>query len=176
MIGGPSERELRREEREEQQAHQIHASQLQATGAEDTDTPRVLEYISEVDDVAELRDDSLDQLTSKLASTANLDDETVAGKEWVGELQALLWKCRFPPDYGARGAFRAWMYDDLDEYRDPLSPGDVIEKEGYLHNFTLALTRSKGFKGPEMATKDTKESIVRGKDKKSGGGILERLN
>lgn len=174
MIGGTSDREHRREERQEQQEHQLHAAQLQTAG-EDTDTPRVLEYLSEVDDVADLRDDSLDQLTSKLASTANLDDETVAGKEWVGELQALLWKCRFPPEYGARGAFRAWMYDDLDEYRDPLSPGDVVEKEGYLHNYTLALTRSKDFKGPEMATKDTKESIVRGKDKKGGGGILGRL-
>lgn len=164
----------RQEELEKEREHQIHTQNI-TQPVNDDENPKTLEYLAEIDDVAELPEEGLKQFTSRLASTANLSEEEVRGNEWVKEYIAQIWQSNFPPEYGLTGHVRAWAYDNPDEFRLPLTAQDKVAMEGYLDNTKLALSRSKDFEGVETATKDTRESIVRGNESDSGGGLIDRL-
>lgn len=163
------------DERRAAEEHQIHTQNLGRPPEQDDEAPATIKYISEQESV-ESPVEALEWINSKSASTANLSEEDVRSKEWVIEYFQLLAPLEHPPEYGLTGALRAWAYDDPNEYREPLKPSEQIKVEGYSEVGKEANSRSKEGWGVETATKDTKESIVRGKDgKKSGGGILGRL-
>jgi len=159
--------------REEQQRRQIHMSQ--ATGpAGDSNAPETLKYVSKPEDI-ESPIEALEWINSKSTSTANFDPEDVRSKEWVLEYHQLMARMERPPDYGISGHLRAFVYDDVSEYRKPLKPSERLEVEGFTEVGKESSTRSKDGWGVETSTKDTKESIVRGEDQNGSGGILGRL-
>ncbi len=164
----------REEERRQHEEHQIHTQNLGRPEGNEDQAPSTLKYVSEPEDIdAPL--DALEWINSKSASTANLEPEDVRSKEWVLEYFQLIARNEYPPEYGLTGPLRAWAYDDSEEYRKPLKPSDRLETEGYTEIGKEAKTRSKDGWGVETATRDTKESIVRGKDDDSSGGLLGRL-
>lgn len=138
------------------------------------DSPATLQYISEPEDV-ETPVDAVSWANSKTASTANLSEEDVKSKSWVIEYHQLIGKCAHPPEYGLTGPLRAWAYDDYTEWRTPLDARDDLKLEGFSETAKEAKTRSKDGWGVETATRDTKESIVRGNESESGGGLLGRF-
>jgi len=165
----------REEAIEDQREHEIHTGNLGRPDGNDDKAPQTLKYVSEPEDI-DSPIDALEWINSKSASTANLDPEDVRGKEWVIEYFQLLGRLEHPPEYGLTGPLRAWAYDDKSEHKKPLKPSDRLQVEGYSEVGKEAKTRSKDGWGVETATRDTKESIVRGKDSDSGsGGLLGRL-
>lgn len=174
MLGRSNPGKQAAEERQEQREHQLHAQNLQRRGEKD-DAPRTLEYLAEIDDGPDLDDGgSLDHLTSKVVSTANLDSDRVDGAEWENEIAMLRRRQAHPPAYGITGHFRAWVKGTNDGYKEPLESEDLIKHEGVGQIGKLALSRSEDFTGVETPTRDTTESIVTGKDSKSSG-ILGRF-
>lgn len=164
----------RKQELEEQREHDIHTSRFREADRDGDDAPQTLKYVAEPEEIdAPL--DELEWINSKSASTANLDSEDVRSKEWVLEYMQVLARLEHPPEYGLTGHVRAWAYDDKEEYKKPLKPSDLVDIEGYTEIGKESSTRSKEGWGVETATRDTKESIVRGKDNESSGGILGRL-
>lgn len=163
------------EERRQHEEHQIHTQNLGRPGGQDDDkAPQTLKYVSEPEDI-DAPIEALEWINSKSASTANLEPEDVRSKEWVLEYFQLLARLEHPPEYGLTGALRAWAYDDKEQFRQPLKPSDRLKTEGFTEVGKEAKTRSKDGWGVETATRDTKESIVRGKEEESSGGILGRL-
>lgn len=164
----------RENERRQHEEHQIHTQNLGRPEDQDDTAPQTLKYVSEPEDI-EAPIDALEWINSKSASTSNLEPEDVRSKEWVLEYFQLLARLEHPPEYGLKGPLRAWAYDDSEEYRKPLKPSDRLETEGFTEVGKEAKSRSKDGWGVETATKDTKESIVRGKESDSSGGILGKL-
>lgn len=162
------------DQREKMEEHNLHQMNMQRPPGQEGDDPATLAYISEPEDV-DSEIDALDWLNSRTTSTANLSEEDVRSKEWVAEYHLLIAKTRYPPSYGLTGPWRAWAFDDADEQLDPLGPDTELELEGFSETSKEAKTRSREGWGVETATRDTKESIVRGKEQDSGGGILDRL-
>lgn len=159
----PDESEERRKERE----HQMHAQNfVQETNNQD---PKVLKFVSQIDDAPELDDESLDYQHSKVVSTANLTDDAVEAFEWETEIGMLRRRQAFPPKYGLKGIARAFALGSADEHREPLNELDVIKHEGHGLVSRLAATRSEEFIGVETTTSDTRESIIAGPDENSGG-------
>lgn len=164
----------RKEERRQQEEHQIHTQNLSRPDDQNDKAPETLKYVAEPEEI-DAPIEALEWVNSKSASTANLESEDIRSKEWVLEYFQLLARLEHPPEYGLKGAVRAWAYDDSEEFRKPLKPSDRLKTEGFTEVGKEAKTRSKDGWGVETATRDTKESIVRGKDDDSSGGILGRI-
>lgn len=158
---------------EQQRRDQYHQGNLQ--GARDTNAPETLKYVSKPEDIDSPLE-SLEWINSKSTSTANLSEEDVRSKEWVLEYHQLMSRMERPPEYGVTGHLRAYVYDDVDEYKKPLKSTEALEVEGYTEVGKESSTRSKDGWGVETSTRDTTESIVRDDDSKnSSGGILGRF-
>jgi len=158
----------------EQREHNIHQTNLSAANGDGSNAPETLKYISEKEDIdAPLA--PLEWINSKSTSTANLSEEDVRSKEWVLEIHQMLARMDKPPEYGIKGHLRAFVLGSEEAYEHPMSPDERIETEGYTELGKQAFTRSKGGWGTETATRDTKESIVRGKENGGGGGLLGRF-
>jgi hypothetical protein len=158
---------------EQQRRDQYHSGNLQ--GAQDTNAPETLKYVSKPEDI-DSPIEALEWINSKSTSTANYTEEDVRSKEWVLEYHLLMAKMERPPEYGVTGHLRAFVYDDVDEYRKPMKAAETLEAEGFTEVGKESSTRSKDGWGVETSTKDTKESIVRDEeDKNSSGGILGKF-
>jgi hypothetical protein len=155
------------ERMKEQQRQAYHQGNLQ--GQPDTNAPETLKYVSKPEDI-ESPIAALEWINSKSTSTANLSEEDVRSKEWVLEYHQLMARMERPPEYGIHGHFRAYIYDDAEEFKRPLKPKEALEIEGYTEIGKESSTRSKGGWGVETSTRDTKESIVRDQEQNSGGG------
>ena len=153
---------------------QRHDMNLGRAADDREDAPRTLEYISEPEESVDSPTDALEWINSKSASTANLSKADVQSKGWVLEYHQLLSRMEHPPVYGLAEHLRAWAYDDREEWRKPLSSEEFLEIEGYTEIGKEATTRSKDGWGVETATRDTKESIVR-EDNDKSGGLLGKL-
>ncbi len=163
----------REQEIQEQYERQLHQGNLSGQGQ--TNAPETLKYVSKPEDI-ESPVEALEWINSKSTSTANLEEEDVRSKEWVIEYNREMSTMDHPPTYGVTGHLRAVMYDDVSEFKEPLSPGDNVELEGYSEIGKEASTRSKDGWATETATRDTKESIVRDENAdKNSGGLLARI-
>jgi len=163
----------RQEEMQEQFERSIHQGNINSPG--DSNAPETLKYVSQPEDI-ESPVKSLEWINSRSTSTTNLSEEDVRSKEWVIEYHRLMAKAQRPPDYGITGHRRAWVYDDPEEYKMPLSPGDELETEGFSEIGKESSNRSKEGWATETATRDTKESIVRDDSEDDGSsGILGRI-
>jgi len=161
------------EARDREQERRIHMQQVSGhTG--DSNAPETLKYVSEPEDI-DSPIEALEWINSKSTSTANLEPEDVRSKEWVLEYHQLMARMERPPAYGITGHLRAYVYDDVNEYKQPLKAGSKLEVEGFTEIGKESSTRSKGGWGVETSTRDTKESIVRDQNEESGGGILGKL-
>jgi len=158
---------------EQQHRRQLHSGNLQGPG--DTNAPETLKYVSKPEDI-DSPIEALEWINSKSTSTANLSEEDVRSKEWVLEYHQLMARMERPPEYGVTGHLRAYVYDDVSEYKKPLKSSETLEVEGYTEVGKEASTRSKDGWGVETSTRDTKESIVRDDEQSGGGGgILGRF-
>lgn len=158
---------------QQQRRQQRHTANLQ--GQQDTNAPETLKYVSKPEDI-DSPIEALEWINSKSTSTANLSEEDVRSKEWVLEYHQLMARMERPPEYGITGHLRAYVYDDVQEYKKPLKSSETLEVEGYTEVGKEASTRSKEGWGVETSTRDTKESIVRDDEQSSGGGgILGRF-
>jgi hypothetical protein len=162
------------EMQEKQRQAEWHRQNLSRRSEDEDKAPETLKYISKPEDSVESPTDALEWINSKSASTANLSEEDVRSKDWVLEYHQLLSRMEHPPEYGLKGHVRAWAYDDVEEYRQPLSSSKLLETEGYTEIGKEATTRSKEGWGVETSTRDTKESIVRG-DEDDSGGLLGKI-
>lgn len=158
----------------EQNRASFHQTNLGRMGDDDK-APESLKYISEPEESVESPTDALEWINSKSASTANLSTDDVRSKDWVLEYHQLLSRMEHPPEYGLTGHLRAWAYDSIDEYRQPLASSDLLETEGYTEIGKEATTRSKEGWGVETSTSNTQESIVRDDKQSSKGGLLGRI-
>jgi len=183
MFGNNDDREeIAREERQKQREHSIHGQNLGAGGNEwsEQDKAEVLSQLSEIDDLPYSDDDGdeiLSQLTSQIASTTNISEEDVRSKEWVFEIIRELHLQRYPPEYGMRGYFRAYVKDDASAYRQPLDDDEEARVEAFLDNAKRVLTRSEEAKVIEESTRSVSESVLRDKTEESSGsgGLLGRF-
>jgi hypothetical protein len=178
MFGSDDAEKKRQEERERERQHRLHNNNLKGAAAPDNGKAEILKQLSEIDDLPIDGDDPvMGQLTSQLASTANLNGEDIRSKEWVFEYLKLLYLANYPPEYGITGDRRAFVYDDPQEYREPLDEEDQSMVEAYLDNAKRTLTRSEDAKVIEEATRTINESVVRDESDDSGssGGILGRM-
>jgi hypothetical protein len=164
-----------RDERERKQfRRQVHAANMQ--GVEDSNAPETLKYVSKPEDI-ESPVEALEWINSRSTSTTNLSEDDVRSKEWVIEYHRLMAQQERPPAYGIVGHRRAFMYDDIDEYKLPLSPNKELETEGYSEIGKESSARSKEGWATETSTADTKESIMRDEtQEEGGGGILDRIS
>lgn len=171
--------EERKEMAEEEQKRRLHAQNLQGVPHEDREgeTAEILRYLSEIDDLPIDADDPImGQLASKLTSTANLSAEQVRSNEWVREYLLILYLCTKPTQEGIHGWERACTHDDLEAYREPLSPEDRAQLEAFVSMTKLGLTRSEGMAVAKEATRNVQESIVNESDEGgSTGGIIGRI-
>lgn len=142
---------------------------------QDTNDPKVLEFLSLIDDGPELSDDSLDYLLSKTVSTANLSAEQVRGFEWRAELALLRRRQAHPPKHGLTGILRAVAFDDPKEAKEPLSAEEIIKHEGVGTLASLAATRSQDFEAVEKSTRHTSETFVNDGEEGLTGGALSRF-
>lgn len=153
---------------------QWHSQNLSQAGAGEGQTPETLKYISEPEESVSSPTEALNWINSKSASTANLSSEDIRSKDWILEYHQLLSRMEHPPVYGLKGHLRAWAYDDVSEYREPLNSSKLLQTEGYTEIGKEATTRSREGWGVETSTSHTSESIVRNNETKSGG-ILGRI-
>jgi hypothetical protein len=157
----------------EAQERQLHGGQLQGP-AGDSNAPAVLEYTAEPEEI-DAPIDELAWFNSKSTSTTNLEEEDIQSKEWVLEYHKEFAAMQRPPNYGIHGHFRAFVYDDTDEWARPIVPTERLEVEGYGEMGKEQSARSKEGWLTETATRDTKESIVRDEKDSGGGGLLGRI-
>lgn len=162
------------EEREQKQFERsVHQGNLQMP--EDSNAPETLKYVAKPEDI-ESPVEPLEWINSRSTSTTNLSEDDVRSKEWVIEYHRLMSQMERPPDYGIIGHRRAWVYDDVDEYKMPLGPNKELEAEGFSEIGKESSARSKDGWATETATKDTKESIMRDDtDEPGSGGLLSRI-
>lgn len=162
------------EEREQKQFERsVHQGNLQMAG--ESNAPETLKYVSQPEDI-DSPVEALEWINSRSTSTTNLSEEDVRSKEWVIEYHRLMSQMERPPSYGVAGHRRAWMYDDVDEFKVPLGPNEELKTEGFAEIGKESSNRSKEGWATETATKDTKESIMRDDtDESGGGGLLSRL-
>lgn len=165
------------EAREKQFERSIHSQNLGTPTDEERGTAEILRYLSDVDDLPVSQDDPLmGQLISKVTSTANLSAEEVKSNRWKREYLLLLALCKSPLPEGMHSSDRAWAHDDIDAYREPISPEKRAELEAFLTMSNLALSRSEEGFATKEATRTVNESIVNdNKESGSSGGILGRL-
>jgi len=178
MFGSDDPRKDAKEEREKERKHRMHSQNLSGSVGDGQNSAEVLRQLSEIDDLPIGEDDPvMGQLTSTLASTANLSKEDVRSKEWVFEYIRLANEAQYPPQYGITGARRAWMYDDMEEYRMPQDNQDASTTEAFVDNAKRALTRSEDAKVIEESTRTVSESVVRDESNDDGGssGLLGRM-
>jgi len=144
---------------------------------EDEGTAEILRYLSDVDDLPISQDDPImGQLISKITSTANLSAEEVKSNKWVREYILILYLCKYPDTEGMHSDNRAWAHDDINAYRQPLTPEKRAELEAFVTTSNLALSRSEDGFATKESTRTVSESIVNdNKDDGGGGGILGRL-
>jgi hypothetical protein len=169
MLGSDDRRrEEAKEEREKERMHRMHSQALSGTEGE-RNKAEILSQLSEIDDLPIGDDDPvLGQLTSQIASTTNLSEEDVRSEEWVFEYIRLLDGARYPPSYGITADRRAWVYDNMAEYRLAQDNEDSATAEAFVDNAKRALTRSEGAKVIEESTRTVNESVVRDEsDRKS---------
>lgn len=160
-------------EREEQFKRQVHQGNFQT--AEDSNAPETLKYVSKPEDI-ESPVEALEWINSRSTSTTNLSEEDVRSKEWVIEYHRLMSQMERPPAYGIKRHRRAWVYDSVDEYKEPLGPNEELKTEGFSEIGKESSARSKDGWATETSTKDTKESIMRDDtDESGGGGLLSRI-
>jgi hypothetical protein len=178
VLGGKSNEEKAREERERQREHQLHSQNLQGGQEYGESTAEILHELSSIDDLPINKDDPvMGQLVSKITSTSNLSPEQVKSDEWVMEYLLILYLCKFPKEDGCHGDWRAYAHGDITEYREPLDAEDRMMIEAYIGSAQRALTRSEDFAAVEESTRTINESVVRdeSQDNSSSGGILGRM-
>lgn len=161
------------EQRERERRYQMHGGNLSGANG-DTNAPETLKYVSKPEDI-DSPIEALEWINSKSTSTANLSEDDVRSKEWVLEYHRQLSRMERPPQYGVKGHLRAWVYNDRSEFAIPLGPSEEVEIEGFTEVGKESSTRSKEGWGVETSTRDTKESIVRDEEEKSGGGLLDKI-
>lgn len=157
---------------EEQRKTELHARNVISN--DQSDSPKILEYLAEIDDSPELDDNTLDYMLSKVVSTANLTEAEVRGIEWENEIAMLRRRQAHPPEYGLTGHLRAVAFRDASAYRLPISETERIKHEGHGTVAKLAATRSEDFLGVEKSTQDITESILSDNQSESSGGIMSR--
>jgi hypothetical protein len=163
----------REEQLQEQYERQLHQQNLGSQNG--SNAPETLKYVSKPEDI-DSPVEALEWINSKSTSTANLEKEDVRSKEFVIEYNRVMSTANIPPSYGITGHLRAVIYDDLDEFKTPLSTGDIVELEGFAEVGKESSTRSKEGWATETVTKDTTESIVRDNNKDSKSkGLLGRI-
>lgn len=165
------ERAIARQQ-EMQRRTEMHARNLSTQGKDDN--PKTLEYLAETDEGPELRDDSLDHLLHKNISTANLTEAEVRGIEWENEIAMLRRLQEYPPTYGITGYLRAFAFQDIDAYREPIDSIERIKQQGLGTLSKLAATRSEEFIGVDTSTRDTQETIVNDSESDDSGGMVRR--
>jgi len=160
-------------QREEQFKRSVHQGNLQM--ADNSNAPETLKYVSKPEDIDSPLE-ALEWINSRSTSTTNLSQEDVRSKEWVIEFHRLMSKMARPPTYGISGHLRAYVYDDVDEFKMPLDHTEEMQSEGFSEIGKESSQRSKEGWATETATRDTKESIMREDGDDGGGsGILGRL-
>lgn len=168
----PSKDDIEKQ-REKQFERQVHQGNLQQPG--DSNAPETLKYVSKPEDI-DSPVEALEWINSRSTSTTNLSEEDVRSKEWTIEYHRLMSQMQLPPAYGITGHRRAWVYDDVDEYRMPLDQNEQLETEGFAEVGKESSNRSKDGWATETATKDTKESIMRDDTDEGGSsGLLGKI-
>jgi len=170
---------MSQEEREDMMREQfeqsVHQGQLSGqTG--DTNAPKTLKYISNIEDDIDVPVETMNWLVNKVESTTKLSSEDVRSLEWVKEYATELATTMYPPEYGVRGHFRAYVADDTEKYEMPLSQKDKVNTEGAMETSKQASRRSEDGWATETSTRDTTESIMRDeREDNGGGGLLSRI-
>lgn len=156
---------------------QLHQSNLGHPQEDDDRAPETLKFIAKPERKVEAPVEGLNWIASKSTSTANFEPEDVRSREWVMEYHSLLSPLEHPPKYGITGHLRAIVFDDFDEYKEPLTPEDYIKMEGMLEVGKENTSRSKRGWGVKETTRDTRESFVHNEDegRKARSGLLGRL-
>lgn len=178
MSRSSGQRKEAKKEREKERKHRMHSQNLSGQIEDDQNKAEILSQLSEIDDLPIGSEDPvLGQLTSAIASTTNLGEDDLRSKEWVYEYLRVVHKAPYPPSYGITGARRAFVYDDMNEYREPLDSEDAATVEAFLDNAKRALTRSEDAKVIEESTRTVNESVVKDDTQSSNGGsgILGRM-
>jgi len=158
----------------EMQERQMHQGNLGAP-AKDTNAPETLKFLAENGDEQEPPVDELKWLSTKSTSTAKFSSEDIRSREWIGEIHKEISTMSYPPVYGISGARRAFVYDDVEEFKAPIDASDRLAVEGYGEQAKESATRSEEGWGTEVATRDTKESIVRDEKESSAGGLWGKI-
>lgn len=151
---------------------EMHARNV--VSGENPDNPKTLQYLAEPGDVPELSDNTLDYMLHKIISTANLTEAETKGIEWENEIAMLFRTQVHPPEYGCTGYMRAFAFQDIDAFREPIDQLESIKQQGIGTLSKLAATRSEDFIGVDTSTRDIQESIVSNPDEKSGGLLARR--
>ena len=159
---------------QEQHERQMHQQNFGRPN-DGSNAPETLKYVTKPEDIENVIPE-MGWVNSTSPSTANFSSDDVKSKEWVIEYARLLAQMQHPPEYGITGHRRAFVYDDVNESKQPLDPGDMTQVEGFAEIGKHALTRGEDGWAVKTSTRDTKESIVHDENEKnSGGGILSRL-
>lgn len=162
-----------REQQKMQRNTEMHARNV--VSDRQGDNPKTLQYLAETNDIPKLSDDSLEYMLHKNLSTANLSQAEVQGIEWENEIAMLRRLQVHPPAYGLTGYMRAFAFQDIDEYKEPVGQLEQIKQQGIGLLSKLAASRSEEFIGVDTATRDIQESIVSNPDEKESGGMLRRF-
>lgn len=167
------------EEVEEMEAQrrraQYHSNNLAAPDEQDGEAAEILRYIADVEDLpVDENDEVMQQLVSRLVSTANLSKEQVRSHEWVVEYILVLYLSMNPPKYGLHGHERAIVHDDVNAEREPLEVNQRMMLEAFTTNAKFASTRSEDFKAVEETTRNVQESVVHDEEGQGSdsGGIM----
>lgn len=165
-----AQKEAIREQQQMQRNTEMHARNI--VSDRNTDDPRTLKYLAETDEIPSLSDDTLDYLLHKNISTANLSELEARAIEWENEIAMLRREQSHPPEYGITGYLRAYAFQDMDQYAQPIDSSERIKQQGLGMLSKLAATRSEEFIGVDTTTRDIQESIV--SEPNDSGGMLRR--
>jgi hypothetical protein len=168
IRNGKSDEELR-EERREEQLHQMNLS------AADAERPMDKTYIREMTDY-QLQEPTVDKLSNLLDQDfmlSNLNDAEVHEYRWLARVVRLEVEALHPPS-GAifQGDLRAVAFDDKDAAVEPLTDKEMAIIEQFLMAVIARATRGRDGWQQEMFNKTISASETREVDSDDDGGFL----
>jgi hypothetical protein len=172
-----AEREMRKEEQEEQFERQMHGQNVgQAAAERDEQMSQYLDQLS----ASELSEGSkrlLKNLVGKDFVFANYSSDDIERLRFELQVMKMQYRDMHPgKECLVTGEDRAWINDDPTDTLEPLTPEETAVVDSFIEGIFSRMTRGEAGFQQEKINETVSVSEVR-KDEKdnSGGGIFDRL-